>query len=113
MKKIILTFVLIGLALSISGGLVLADVFAGDDTLDATTVTSAALLAKIAAVANWVFVILLVLSVFMILIAAFQFVTGGPEGVGEARQKLIWAVVGIVLAFLARAIPAVVVNILA
>lgn len=58
-------------------------------------------------IANWVFTILVVLSVFMILMAAFQFVTGGdnPEEISKARQKIIWAAVGIVIALLARAIP--------
>ena len=58
-------------------------------------------------IADWIFTILVVLSVFMILFAAFQFVTGGdnPETLSAARQKIIWAAVGIVIALLARAIP--------
>ncbi|MBI2641968.1 MAG: hypothetical protein HYW96_00105, partial [Candidatus Wildermuthbacteria bacterium] len=46
--------------------------------------------------------------------AAFQFVTGGgkPEEVSAARQKLIYAVIGIAIALLARALPLVLRNIL-
>lgn len=65
------------------------------------------LFALFGTIADWIFTILVVLSVFMILFAAFQFVTGGdnPETLSAARQKIIWAAVGIVIALLARAIP--------
>ena len=111
MKKFVLIVVLIGFALSISGGFVLADVFDTGGTLPDIE-SDAELLNKVSTAADWVFTVLLVLSVFAILMAAFQFVTGGPEGVSEARQKLIWAVVGIGLALLAKGIPTVIVSIL-
>ena len=71
------------------------------------------LIAAIRNVTDWVFVILLVVASIFIIIAALQFVTAGgkPESVTEARQKLIWAVVGIVIALFARAIPDVIVAI--
>ena len=64
--------------------------------------------------ANWIFVVLLLTAVVFILIAAFQFVTGGgdPAQVSQARQKVLWAAVGVVLAVGARAIPEVVRSIL-
>lgn len=63
-------------------------------------------------IADWIFTVLVVVSVFMILIAAFQFVTGGdnPETLSSARQKIIWAAVGIVIALLARAIPNLIIS---
>ena len=63
---------------------------------------------------NLLFTILIVISVIFIILAAFQFVTAGgdPNGVLMARQKLIWAAVGIIVATLARAIPTVVNNII-
>jgi len=111
MKKLIFAFVLIGFALSLSGGLVLA-VEEPFEKQEIPSLTQSQLFDKFNTVANWFFTILIVFSVFMILVAAFQFVTGGPEGVTEARQKLIWAAVGIVLALLAKGIPALIVSVL-
>lgn len=55
-------------------------------------------------VTNWVFAVFTVLTVIMVLLAAFQFVTAGGDAakVGEARQKLIWAAVGIIIALSAK-----------
>ena len=65
-------------------------------------------------VVNLLFTVLLVASVIFIILAAFQFIAGGgdPNAVVQARQKLIWAVVGIVVALLARSIPKVIQNFL-
>jgi len=66
-------------------------------------VTGSELLDRIALIGNWVFAIFLALSIIYIILAAFQFVTGGgnPEQVSAARQKLIYAAVGIAIALLA------------
>ena len=55
-------------------------------------------------ITNWVFAVFTVLTVIMVLMAAFQFVTAGGDAakVGEARQKLIWAAVGIIIALSAK-----------
>jgi len=72
------------------------------------------LLEKVDLVTNFIFVILLVAAVIFIIIGAFQFVTAGgkPESISEARSKIIYAIVGIVIALFAKAIPAVVTNFL-
>jgi len=56
---------------------------------------------------NWVFTIFIVLAILMVILAGLQFVTGGgnPSSVSEARQKLIWAIVGIVVALIAKGLP--------
>ena len=61
-------------------------------------------------VINFVFTGLIIFSVFFVIFAAFQFVTAGgdPAGVLQARQKLIWAAVGIIVALIARALPTVI-----
>ena len=64
-------------------------------------ISGEALIARIGTIGNWVFAIFLAISIIYILMAAFGFVTGGPEGVGEARQKLIYAAIGIAIALLA------------
>mgnify|MGYP007054529859 CR=1 FL=1 len=58
---------------------------------------------------DWLFVAFILTAVVFIIIAAFQFLTGGgdPNSVAQARQRLIWAVVAIGLAILSRAIPVV------
>lgn len=58
-------------------------------------------------ITNWIFALLLVVAVIFIVLAGFQFIVGGgdPQAVAQARTKLIWAVVGILVAVLARGIP--------
>ncbi len=72
--------------------------------------TVAALLLVFDKVINLVFTSLIVLAVLFIIFAAFQFITAGgdPAGVLQARQKLIWAAVGIIVALIARALPIVI-----
>jgi len=55
-------------------------------------------------VANWFFAILLAAAVIFIVLAAYQFLTSGgdPARVGTARQSLIYALIGVAVAFLAR-----------
>lgn len=76
--------------------------------------TGLLLLAKIDTITNWVFAVFVAIAVIYIVLAAFQFVTGGgkPEEVSGARQKLIYAVIGIAIALLARALPLVLRNII-
>ncbi len=68
--------------------------------------TGNALITTIDIVTNWVFAIFTVIAVIMVLLAALQFITAGGDAakVGEARQKLIWAAVGILIALLAKGI---------
>jgi len=56
---------------------------------------------------NWVFIALLLTATVFIIFATFQYVTGGgdPNTVSEARRKLIYAAVAVVVAALAKAIP--------
>ena len=100
--KYIFFVVLVALALSIAGGTVLA-VDEPTNGLPTTGVPSNAqeLLDRVNTIGNWVFAIFLAISIIYILMAAAQFVTGGPEKVGEARQKLIFAIIGIAIALLA------------
>lgn len=61
-------------------------------------------------VANWIFAILLAVALIFILLAAFQFLTSGgdPAKVTSARQSLVFALVGVAVAFLAKGLVAVV-----
>ena len=63
-------------------------------------------------IADWIFVVLLVAATIFILLAAFQFISSGgnPQAMGEARSKLIWAAVGILVALLAKGLPIAIRN---
>lgn len=79
----------------------------------APAINGVGLIALVDTVTNWVFAIFVVLSIIFVLLAAFQFVTGGGDAkkVEEARQKLIWASVGIIIALLAKGLVPVIRNI--
>ena len=61
-------------------------------------------------ISDWVFVILLSLAVLFVTMGAFQMVTasGNPEKVTSGRQYVLYAAIGLAVALLARAIPAIV-----
>jgi hypothetical protein len=75
--------------------------------------TGTQLISIIEIATNWIFAIFTVLTIIFVLLAAFQFVTAGGDAakVGEARQKLIWASVGIVVALASKGLVPVVKNI--
>jgi len=80
-----------------------------------TIVTSGGeLVGLVQALTNWFFVGFLLAAVVFLIIAALQFLTGGgdPAAVSAARKKLIWAVVAVIVAVLARSIPLAVQNII-
>jgi len=87
---------------------------AGFTALPTRVDTGAELVTTIQALTNWFFVSFLLLAVVFVILAAFQFLSGGgdPQAVAQARQKLIWAAVAIILATMSRAIPTVVNNII-
>lgn len=80
------------------------------ETLPAVVTTPGDIIRIIETVANWLFVILLAVALIFILIAAYQFLTSGgdPTRVAAARQNLLYALVGIAVAFLARGLVALV-----
>jgi len=75
--------------------------------------TGKELVERIQLIANWVFAFFLAISLIYIVLGAFQFVTAGgdPTKITEARQKLIFAVIGIAIGLLTLGIPAIIRNI--
>lgn len=61
-------------------------------------------------VTDWIFYILMAFVGVMIVIGAFTIITaaGSPEKVTSGRNYVLYAVIGMVVAFFARAIPAIV-----
>ncbi|MDI6591605.1 MAG: hypothetical protein QME61_01555 [Patescibacteria group bacterium] len=59
---------------------------------------------------DWIFVVLISIAVLLVLYGAFLILAAGgnAERVGEGRKLIIFAAVGLAVAFLAKAIPAVV-----
>ena len=76
--------------------------------------TGAQLLAIIDVITNWIFAGFVALAIVMVLLAAFQFIRegGNPEKISEARQKLIWAAVGVGVALMAKGFVPVIKSIL-
>lgn len=64
-------------------------------------------------IANVAGTVIMGLSILMILWSAFQFLTAGanPDNVGKARTTLVFALVGVAVALLAFALPAIVARI--
>ena len=77
--------------------------FSPTDTLptEANTIWS-----TIGAITNWLFIILLIGAVIIIIIAAWTFLTAGgdTEKTKKARDYIIYALIAIVVAFLAKAV---------
>ncbi len=64
----------------------------------------------VTAILNWAFGLLLAIAALFIIYAAFLYLTSGgdEEKVKKARQWIVYAVIAIIIAFLARAIVAIV-----
>ena len=60
-------------------------------------------------VINWIFIVLVAIAVVLFLMGAFTLVTaaGSPEKVAQGRNFILYAIVGLAVALLARAVPAV------
>ena len=101
MKKYLLSVIILSLVLT--PALASAqDILGDNDFIDALN-----------SIVNWLFTVLLIVAVIFILIAAFNFITaaGDPEKVKTARQFVIYALIGVVVAFLARGLVGFVGNI--
>ena len=110
MKRTLLGIVAITLALAPIGGFVLA---ASHPTSlpDLVIVGEGGVLDK---VTNVLFTVLLSVAAIFIIIAGYQYVTatGDPEKLTKARQSLIYAIVGVIIAFGARGVVKLIESIL-
>src|SRR5882724_5566755 len=61
---------------------------------------------------GWVFTFFVIIAIFFVLYAGFKYLTAGgeEEKVHEANRTLIYAVVAIVVALLARSVPLIIAN---
>lgn len=63
-------------------------------------------------ISDWLFAILLTVAAICFILAGFNFITssGDPEKVGSARQYVLYALIGVLVAFLAKGLIALVNN---
>jgi hypothetical protein len=82
-------------------------------TFPTIPVTPSWISGEMCAIANWMFYFLIILSVIMVVAAAYIYLTsnGDPEKVGTATKTLTYAAVGILVGVLAKAIPTLVASI--
>jgi hypothetical protein len=106
MKKIILSLIL-------AGCLVLPVLSLADEELGAE-IPDIPVTETLEKIANWLFYILLFVAAIFIVIAGVSFVTaqGDPEKFKKAKDTVLYAVVGIVVALLSRGIVALVNTVL-
>lgn len=64
----------------------------------------------ICTVINWIFWLLIVLTIIMVLVAAFKYLTaaGDPEKVKSAGQVLLYAAIAVVVALIAKGLPLII-----
>ena len=110
MKRTLLGVIAITLALAPIGGFVLA-VSHPTGLPDLVIVGEGGVLDK---VTNVLFTVLLSVAAIFIIIAGYQYVTatGDPEKLTKARQSLIYAIVGVIIAFGARGVVKLIESIL-
>ena len=67
-------------------------------------------IALICKAGNWFFTALMVVALLMFLVSAFYFLTGGgnPQNIEKAKQTLLYAIVGVIVGILPKAIIAII-----
>ncbi len=65
-------------------------------------------------IGTWIFGIVIAIAIIFFVLAGFYFITaqGDPAKVGKAREMITYAIVGVVVAILAKGIPLLLANIL-
>ena len=103
MKKIVLSLTLISFLVLP----VLVFAVANNATVDGPPVT-VDIMGTLDNIVDWVFGILVVFAAIMLVWAGFSFVTAGGDAtkLGEARQKVLYALIGIIVAFASRGLIA-------
>jgi len=122
MKKVIATILLLLLLMGVLGEVVFAIHFTPGHPAQApiripnarNLSTPQGVVNVLLNIADWIFIIFLVIASIFIIFAALQFVTSGgnPDAASQARIKVIYSIVGITVAFLARGLHVLVANVL-
>lgn len=75
----------------------------------AYTCGTCCLMNTIYTITDWIFIVIVILVVIFVLLGAFNILTAGgsPEKVNSGRSYIIYAVVGLIIALIAKVIPLV------
>ncbi len=59
---------------------------------------------------NWLFYLMIILAIIFVFVAAFKYLTAGgdPEKVSKAGSTLLYAVIAVVIALVAKGIPLII-----
>jgi len=105
MKKVLVSLTLISLLAvpAIASADLWGDLF-GTGGTSPETVPDTDVMVILGSVMNWMFAILLVVAAIFIILAAFMFVTasGDPDKTKTARNFVLYALIGVLVAFAAR-----------
>lgn len=112
MKKVIAT-ILLSLLLMVVFGQVTLAVERAPFSIPPGPQSGLAALAILVNITNWIFTAFLVIAVIALILAALRFVFSGgdPGAVSQARTSIIFIIMGIAVAVLARGIPSVIARI--
>ena len=96
-----------------SGGTSIPGAGSGGFSRGPVIVRATDLIATLNNIVNWLFTVLLIVAAIFIIIASFNFITaaGEPEKIKTARQFVIYALIGVVVAFLARGLVGFAINV--
>lgn len=72
------------------------------------------LINTINAVIDWIFIVLISVVMIFVAIGAFNILTsaGSPDKVASGRNYILYAAIGLLVALLARAVPAIVISVI-
>ncbi len=82
-------------------------IISGATDVPTIATTATGVLGILCVILTWVFYALIVLTVIFVIVAAFKYLTSGgdPEKVSSANHMIVYAVVAIVVALIARGFP--------
>lgn len=106
MAKKILLFGLLTFVGLVAGGTALAIGETAPARIPTTVTSAASFIDLLDNIVDWIFVVVMVFAAIFIVLAGLQFITAGgePQAVAQARNKLLYAAVGIAVAVLSRGI---------
>ena len=109
LKDVALAFFAVGLVSAIGFAL---PAYAAIPTYPTISFTPEDIRTSMCSIVDWMFYGLIVLSVIMVLISAFYFVTAGDdtEKVSKARKTITYAAIAIVVALIAKGFPALIAS---
>ena len=113
MKKILASLTLTGLLVlpAVASAGLLEDIFGiGGGGTSPTSAPQTDVMVVLDSITDWLFALLLIVAVIAIIIAGYYFITaqGDPDKVSKARNFVLYAVIGVLVGFIAKGLVALV-----